>query len=601
MSNKTIIRDPVHNYIYITDVEENVVQHPLFQRLRNISQNGAAYYTYPSNKHCRFLHSLGVMKVGGDIFLNATEDFTDEDVQQFLYEAFELLKQKSIDIGTNMISVAGDFQKKKNKTFLKYGLILDGVSKDLKRELEQQDSLFALKLSRIILFQSLRLACLLHDVGHFPYSHTIEHTFAHFILILQMKKNNQEFLTSGEKTFLEDYIKMKKKIEIDSESKKIHEMIGIKMLDDILPSENLDNFQRLCRAISKQIIERSGHDRILQTLYDIVSGELDADRLDYSIRDPFTSGLELGKIDIERLLNNFCIIKEGEHFKILPKVQALSSIESFFHQRYLVYKYLLYHHSKVRMDQIIGEITLLLIKIYFSTDQELIWVQKILKERNFHFMWSKINGNTPIAGEGDENYYYCDESWFNSLIKEIHNKFRTEDAENKILQALGLLLKTFILRKTDNILSFIKRYDMYLDFFTKIYSKLPKEHKVDYDLFRRDCIDLITDGVLEDFKELLLEKYQVILLLKSITPKTVEFDAENNAILKIIVGESKKAISIDKVSPYLQSLNLINNADQLFHIFFIGEDIKLSKFKENIIEEMFEFLKSKYLEGAVNR
>lgn len=84
MSNKTTIRDPIHNYIYLTYVEENVVEHSLFQRLRFISQNGSAYYTYPSNRHCRFLHSLGVMKLGGDIFLNSTEDINDPDVKEYL-------------------------------------------------------------------------------------------------------------------------------------------------------------------------------------------------------------------------------------------------------------------------------------------------------------------------------------------------------------------------------------------------------------------------------------------------------------------------------------------------------------------------------------
>lgn len=38
-----IIRDPLYNYIYLADVEQRMVDNVLFQRLRHISQNGAAY------------------------------------------------------------------------------------------------------------------------------------------------------------------------------------------------------------------------------------------------------------------------------------------------------------------------------------------------------------------------------------------------------------------------------------------------------------------------------------------------------------------------------------------------------------------------------
>ena len=51
----TIIRDPIHNYIPISHVEEEklLIDDPMFQRLRYVTQNGLAYSVYPSNRTSR--------------------------------------------------------------------------------------------------------------------------------------------------------------------------------------------------------------------------------------------------------------------------------------------------------------------------------------------------------------------------------------------------------------------------------------------------------------------------------------------------------------------------------------------------------------------
>lgn len=59
------IRDPLYNYIYLSDVEQRIVDNVLFQRLRHILQSGAAYYAYPNNHSSHFLNSLGTMEMAG--------------------------------------------------------------------------------------------------------------------------------------------------------------------------------------------------------------------------------------------------------------------------------------------------------------------------------------------------------------------------------------------------------------------------------------------------------------------------------------------------------------------------------------------------------
>src|SRR3954465_6949865 len=59
------IRDPVHNFLELSDDEMKLVGTPLFQRLRGIRQLAMANLVYPGALHTRFDHSLGVCHVAG--------------------------------------------------------------------------------------------------------------------------------------------------------------------------------------------------------------------------------------------------------------------------------------------------------------------------------------------------------------------------------------------------------------------------------------------------------------------------------------------------------------------------------------------------------
>src|SRR5712692_126450 len=64
------VRDLVHGFVYLTDLEVKVVNHPLFQRLRHVRQNDVAAHVYPSLNTSRFEHSLGCAHVSGKMALN---------------------------------------------------------------------------------------------------------------------------------------------------------------------------------------------------------------------------------------------------------------------------------------------------------------------------------------------------------------------------------------------------------------------------------------------------------------------------------------------------------------------------------------------------
>ena len=70
MKSMKYIKDPIHGYIEVDEITLNIIDTPIFQRLRNIRQLGMANLVYPGSNHTRFEHSLGVYKLGRE-FANA--------------------------------------------------------------------------------------------------------------------------------------------------------------------------------------------------------------------------------------------------------------------------------------------------------------------------------------------------------------------------------------------------------------------------------------------------------------------------------------------------------------------------------------------------
>jgi HD superfamily phosphohydrolase len=232
------ITDPVHRYIGFTDVERDLIDTSIFQRLRRIRQLAGAHLVYPSAQHSRFEHSLGTMHVAG-------------------YAGESLLTKGFIN---------------------------------------NEDSL-----------QELRLAALLHDVGHGPFSHLFEEVL-----------ENECNLTHED---------LGKKVICESEISDILIRYGY------TPS----NICRLSFGESKSIF-----------LNEILVGGLSADIMDYLPRDGLFTGAEYGKIDYHRLINALEVVATG-HLAI--DRSALYSFESMLISRYEMFK-AVYFHKTVRSAEV---------------------------------------------------------------------------------------------------------------------------------------------------------------------------------------------------------------------------------------------------------
>ncbi len=148
--------------------------------------------------------------------------------------------------------------------------------------------------------QALRLAGLLHDVGHGPFSHIFEE-------ILAKKDQNHEDITSW--------------------------LIRNSELADIIRDGgfNPDNLSRL--AVGK--LEKK--ERLF--LNQVIRSSVDVDKLDYIVRDSFHTGAEYGNVDVFRLIYT----TEPFQRNLAVNTTALTTLESFLIARVLSFRSIYYH------------------------------------------------------------------------------------------------------------------------------------------------------------------------------------------------------------------------------------------------------------------
>ena len=158
MRTLRVVKEPIHDYIAVSDLENTLINDPLFLRLQNISQNGLAYLTYPSNRTSRFVHSLGTMHVGGEMIRSALQT-SDRDLRTEFLRAFNIVMEEAASSISATIDQIAEIVSKQNDIFYLHM----GLDPKVKRD-----------LAAIVVLQALRITCVMHDLGHPPFSHTVE-------------------------------------------------------------------------------------------------------------------------------------------------------------------------------------------------------------------------------------------------------------------------------------------------------------------------------------------------------------------------------------------------------------------------------------------
>ncbi|BDX37279.1 phosphohydrolase [Tenuifilaceae bacterium CYCD] len=230
-NKKKIVNDPVHGFININyPLIFDLIEHPYFQRLRNIKQLGLSHLVYPGATHSRLQHALGATYL--------------------LDMAIDTLNSKGYYVSD-----------------------------------EEAEAACA--------------AILLHDIGHGPFSHALEYSIANgvsheTISRCFMERMNQEL--SGRLA------------------------LAIQIFDDKYPK---------------------------RFLHQLISGQLDMDRMDYLKRDSFFSGVIEGAIGSDRIIKMLNVVNDD----LVVEAKGIYSIEKFLIARRLMYWQVYLHKTVVAAEQ----------------------------------------------------------------------------------------------------------------------------------------------------------------------------------------------------------------------------------------------------------
>ena len=326
MTQKKRILDSVHGNIYIErDLFVKIIDTPEFQRLRRIEQTSTRSI-FPSARHDRFIHSVGVYHIG------------------------------------NLIT------KQLNES------LLDGLN-----------------LNRAIyddIVKSYHIACLLHDIGHAPFSHTFEKYFGEppYEDPLGKKVLKDDLLVE-----LNDiYQSHPEAIPIDIKELNntkcdcnFHELtsaiITVRRFKDIIPCAENHQYNNV-EFVARMIIgcaylnnTENEEVQIRNCFIDLLHGGIiDADRLDYVCRDVWASGYCTSSVDIERLISGLYIEKDEStnQYEVCFHSNVLNEIESVLDVKDFQVKYILNHHS-VLLEQYFLEQAALQMALEFTNLSDL--------------------------------------------------------------------------------------------------------------------------------------------------------------------------------------------------------------------------------------
>ncbi len=233
MNKKKIFNDPVYGFVQIkSDLIFDIIEHPVFQRLRRIKQLGLTDLVYPGALHTRFHHAIGAMHL--------------------MSMALDSLRSKGVEISDKE-------------------------------------------------FEACQVAILLHDIGHGPFSHALEFSLLNGVS---------------------------------------HESISFQFMKML--NREFDNELDLALRIFQNTYER-------RFFHQLVSSQLDMDRLDYLKRDSFFTGVSEGSIGLERIISMLNIVDD----QVVVEEKGIYSIENFLNARRLMYWQVYLHKTSVSAEKML--------------------------------------------------------------------------------------------------------------------------------------------------------------------------------------------------------------------------------------------------------
>ncbi len=269
-----LVADPLYGYIRMTKsgqgegaAEQDLLDHPWLQRLRRIHQMQSAWWVFPAAEHSRFQHALGAMHLAGEF-------------ARQLYP--------------NLRTVAADAP------------------------------------SRPLAEETLRIAGLLHDVGHGPFGHFFDQEY-----LAQFGIDHEDI---GRVLIHEPLAPLIRELRASPAGPfETGEAVDPRWVAYLIARPELPGFQP---------------PGWLQMLKPILVGMYTADNMDYVPRDAYMCGVAIGPVDIRRLMHYTFVGETG----ILLHQHGAQALLMFLNSRLYLYNNLYYHRTVRRIDLHMREI-----------------------------------------------------------------------------------------------------------------------------------------------------------------------------------------------------------------------------------------------------
>lgn len=349
------ILDNVHGFISYTEAEEAIMETPLFKRLQSLKQLSVINWVFPGSEHTRYTHSLGVMYIADKMAISM------------------------------------------------------GLSNKERR--------------------ILRMAGLLHDIGHYPLSHVGESPYS-----VKFKRSTMT-LTSPEKFCDAINTAVYKKIEGDQIARKTklmrasdehhHEAVGAlivqrnKEIRKIIEGELGVGAAEVIADIITGNVDRKATLGMMETdplWVQMMHSELDADGIDYIMRDSLLAGTGFGSGEIAQLIR---CMRAVEHKETGVRILCVETKGVPAADQYLINKF--FHYSQVVFNKhiIISE-WMAQIVVAWMRDNNGIFAEKWMFP-------NKTKLDKWLANGGSDDYLKFTDHQFWTAVEEMRRSRRAPD------------------------------------------------------------------------------------------------------------------------------------------------------------------------------
>jgi len=516
VGDKTI-HDPIWGSVTYYSWEIHIIDSPLFQRLRNISQVGLAVLTYPAARHSRFEHSLGTTAIASRMIENIVKKHSNDNDES------------------------------------------SPLNKDI--------------------IYKVRLAALLHDIGHCFYSHLSECVYGQMEEMKDLKSLFYRF--KNKKNIKAHEIFSYMIINTDSFKKFFNKYSGCPIVNDDF---DCDKFML---EIGNMIIGVNNINKENKIEYSfqtaIINGVFDADKLDYIKRDSYSAGLTL-IYDIERLLYKIDVKKvdvkdKNTDWRLTIDISGITALEEIIFCKIMLHSYI-YHHQKVlASEEIVKDLIYSLItsnKIKHPcdflkyTDNDLDYLSKLdpnnktisekiktrdLPIRCFEFSRMNVSPKNDHANVTDTKKAVKIE--LNSLYDSLKDTENSTRRKNKLIDNSYSNIKTILLEKDIKSTNFIVEKIAY-KYSTMTYNDILS--------VRKEFINLLTAEYLKKKKKTNFDIYDVYIVI----PTVLSYNLSDEQC--IATRNPKKLMSANdfiKLSPWADAFN----ANKWRGYVFVSRDI----------------------------